>query len=61
MGHRVYESFVLFLLKLCVKFEWSTIKDKYFSFFRNCEIKNLVSRPDHAHFVAVRRRDAPIV
>jgi len=49
MGHRVYESFALLPLKLCVKFEWSIIKDckKY---LRECEVTNLVTRADHAHF-----------
>jgi len=54
MGHCVYESFVLLPLKLCVKFEWSVVKHckKY---LRKCEITNLVTRVDHAHFVAVQR------
>jgi len=53
MVHRVYESFVLLPLKLCVKFEWSNIKDcnKYLG---KCEITNFVMRADHVHFVAVR-------
>jgi len=50
-GHCVYESFVLLPLKLCVKSEWSITKHckKY---LRKCEIINLVTRADHAHFVA---------
>ena len=54
MGHCVHESFVLLPLKLCVKVEWSIIKHckKYLT---KCEITNLVTQADHAHFVTIRR------
>ena len=48
MSHRVYGSFALLPLKLYVKFEWSIRVQKY---SRKCEITNLVTQADHAHFV----------
>ena len=56
MGHCVYFSFVLLPLKLYVKFEWSvkTIIKGCKKYLRKCKIANLVTRADHAHFVADR-------
>jgi len=52
MGHCVYETFALLPHKLRVKYEWSIIKHCK----RKCYITNLVTRADHAHFVAVALR-----